>query len=164
MLFPLVIKGQKVENEEPTYKIGGKNVLVSADHYNHIIPGKSAFDLARERDEQRNKLVVRRKSQVISQSKTLQSPGARDEGLQTCRRYLSANECEALDWIVQRESGWNQYAINKNCCGLFQRLNRCSDEILSDFNGQMIEGIRYIAGRYQTAERAKAFWTINHWY
>lgn len=85
-------------------------------------------------------------------------------GLEICRTQWNEEDCQSLDWIIQHESGWNQYATNKNCCGLFQRLNRCSEIILSDFNGQMVEGMDYVVGRYGSAGKAKAFWERNHWY
>jgi len=79
-------------------------------------------------------------------------------------------EADAVIWIVNNESSFRQYIKNGNCCGLFQRLNRCSDSILGDLNGQIVEGLDYIQSRYQTPSEAKRVWlehkekTGHGWY
>lgn len=166
LLITCLLSFSKVAPREDTkslkYIIGTTNVIYSDLHLNRIILGKSNFDISRERDEQRNRDVVAREQRIAQRPS--QNYSSRDEGLRLCKEIWGEEECQSLDWIVQHESGWNQYAVNKNCCGLFQRLNRCSEETLSDFRGQLREGMQYITGRYGTAARAQDFWINHRWY
>ncbi len=70
-----------------------------------------------------------------------------------------------VDYIVNRESGWNPNALNASsgACGLFQALP-CSKMGGTDINTQLNWGMGYIAGRYGTPAGAYAFWQSHHWY
>jgi phage-related protein len=77
---------------------------------------------------------------------------------------------DALQWIVQKESGWNPTAKNPNSTayGLFQFL----DATWADFGGaktsdpgvQTEFGLRYIKQRYGTPENARSFHQNYGWY
>jgi hypothetical protein len=81
---------------------------------------------------------------------------------QALERFGSREEAEAVLWIVQRESSYNPFAVNKNCRGLFQILNYTGD--LGDINGQIRAGLDYISERYGNPLQAKDFWQNHSWY
>ena len=70
-----------------------------------------------------------------------------------------------VDYIVNRESGWNPNALNRSsgACGLFQALP-CSKMGGTDINNQLNWGMGYIANRYGTPANAYSFWLAHHWY
>lgn len=77
----------------------------------------------------------------------------------------SSEQCR---WnIIQRESGWNSYAINKSsgACGLVQALPckklGCD---LGDVECQLRWFDEYVKERYGGACQAWSFWQKNHWY
>jgi hypothetical protein len=81
----------------------------------------------------------------------------------------SIEDAEAVLWIVKRESGFNQYAQNKNCIGLGQRNypNFTSEEreaYLNDLPRQIDDLFSYIRGRYGDGIRAKIWWQSHSWY
>jgi len=67
--------------------------------------------------------------------------------------------------IVNHESGWNPYAVNRSskACGLFQALP-CSKMGGMGITNQLNWGIGYIAGRYGSPNQAWAFWQAHRWY
>jgi hypothetical protein len=139
-----------------------QNVVSSSRTHSVITPVIDPPNEAVSRQYLRNALP-REKSRT-SQTSSLDQEENRIKGNEECLVKWSQSECQDLDWIVTRESGWNQYAKNKNCCGLFQRINKCSEDILSSFDDQLSEGMQYITERYGTAEQAKNFWEKNYWY
>lgn len=86
-----------------------------------------------------------------------------------------------LHRLLFHESTWNPNAVNDSseACGLFQRLVRRSlspgrgcpwkvsgvgtrnERVHHPAYEQSLDGLRYIAGRYGTPERALAFWQAN---
>ncbi|MGJ3509231.1 hypothetical protein [Enemella sp. A6] len=72
-----------------------------------------------------------------------------------------------VDSIVQRESGWNRYAVNpwSGACGLAQ-ANPCS-KVGSQWADPVVS-LRwqhsYVKGRYGSYRAAHAFWQRNKWY
>lgn len=82
-------------------------------------------------------------------------------------RHFGENEWSAMQTLVQKESGFNQYARNPSsgACGLYQALP-CSKLPcnLDDVNCQAEWGIGYIKGRYGTPSNALAFHYSNGWY
>lgn len=77
---------------------------------------------------------------------------------------------DALQWIIQRESGWNPNAQNptSTAYGLFQFLNGTWGSVgarkTSDPAAQALAGMAYIKQRYGTPANARAFWQRNGWY
>jgi hypothetical protein len=77
------------------------------------------------------------------------------------------DQWDSFNSIVNSESGWNQYALNKSsgACGLFQALpcskTGCS---LDDYKCQVNWGIEYIKDRYGDPNGAWQFWKERHWY
>jgi soluble lytic murein transglycosylase-like protein len=72
-----------------------------------------------------------------------------------------------VDFIVQKESGWNPNAINKSsgACGLVQSLP-CS-KLGANWNDPVHAlqwQYRYVTDRYGGYAQAVAFWQNNHWY
>jgi hypothetical protein len=133
------------------------------NHINNIVPGKSSNELALEADELRNRRLIAVKSKVVQT--TPDRSGVKEEIFKQASVRWGYEEALDVLWIVNNESGFQQYIKNRNCCGLFQRLNRCSDDILSDLDGQISEGLDYIAERYDNSPaQARYFWENNHWY
>ncbi|MBP6005861.1 lytic transglycosylase domain-containing protein [Candidatus Saccharibacteria bacterium] len=71
----------------------------------------------------------------------------------------------ALQALVARESGWNQYATNpySGACGLFQALP-CSKMGGMELTNQLNWGLNYIASRYGNPSNALAFHNAYGWY
>lgn len=86
------------------------------------------------------------------------------------RGWDSGTQWDAVDWIVQKESGWNPAAQNPSSTayGLFQFLDSTWATVggtkTSDPYQQGVYGGRYIAQRYGTPVDAQAFWRRNNWY
>ena len=77
----------------------------------------------------------------------------------------------AIVMIVNRESGWRPNAVNKKSgsCGLFQaypcsKMAKYGKDYRTNFKTQMKFGFEYIKTRYQTPQKAWAFWQSHHWY
>lgn len=76
----------------------------------------------------------------------------------------------AVEWIVQKESGWQVGARNPSsgAFGLFQFLGSTKDAYLPDESmdpyTQGKAGAKYIAERYGDPLKAKAFWESHGWY
>lgn len=72
-----------------------------------------------------------------------------------------------VDYIVNRESGWNPNATNRSsgACGLVQALP-CSKVPGNGYNP--VDNLRwangYATGRYGSWAGAYAFWVNNHWW
>jgi hypothetical protein len=75
-----------------------------------------------------------------------------------------------MDYVVNSESGYNPYAVNKSsgACGLPQSLpcskllNRC--ESLDNVDCQIDWLIDYVRDRYKTPYYAYLFKVENNWY
>ena len=86
------------------------------------------------------------------------------------RGWGSGGQWSALDWIIQRESGWNPAAQNPTSTaygrGQFLDSTWATVGMLksSDVNTQAEALMRYIAQRYGTPLAAQAFWRANGWY
>ena len=82
-------------------------------------------------------------------------------------RTFGTKHVEALESLVQKESSFNQLAVNPSsgACGLFQawpcKKMRCD---LADANCQIEWGIDYIEQRYGNPTRAWEFHVRNGWY
>lgn len=85
-------------------------------------------------------------------------------------RFFDESQWPALDWLVMKESGYNNTAQNprSTAYGMFQFLNGTwkgyGIEKTSDPESQAIAGMRYIQARYGTPEKAKQFHLANGWY
>lgn len=81
------------------------------------------------------------------------------------------NDYYAIVQIVNRESSWNPYAVNKKskACGLFQAYP-CSKMVIfgndyrTNYKVQVAWGFYYIKDRYGTPSQAWSFWQTHHWY
>ena len=97
---------------------------------------------------------------VVDQVREAMAPYGWDQGAQW----------DAVDWIIQRESGWNPNAVNPSsgAFGLPQFLGSTKDQYLPDSSpNPRVQGdamARYIRDRYGDPLRAKAFWEANNWY
>ncbi|QDQ93701.1 hypothetical protein FND50_25060 [Rhodococcus sp. WB9] len=92
------------------------------------------------------------------------------------KRAFSANgwdsgeQWAAIDWIIQKESGWNPLARNPSsgAFSLFQFLGSTKDQYLPDESEdpytQGVAGAKYIRDRYGDPVRAKSFWEKNGYY
>ncbi|MGC0364815.1 tape measure domain-containing protein [Rhodococcus sp. 27YEA15] len=76
----------------------------------------------------------------------------------------------AVDWIIQKESGWNPLARNpkSGAFSLFQFLGSTKDQYLPDESEdpavQGAAGAKYIRDRYGDPVRARTFWEKNGYY
>ena len=81
------------------------------------------------------------------------------------------NDYYAIVQIVNRESSFNPYAVNKKskACGLFQAYP-CSKMVIfgndyrTNYKVQVAWGFYYIKDRYGTPSQAWSFWQSHHWY
>nr|WP_306428101.1 tape measure protein [Brevibacterium sp. 68QC2CO] len=82
-------------------------------------------------------------------------------------------EVKDMDWIIQRESGWNNKSTGgtSSATGLPQFLTMQCDEQgfaapLSQYSMefQLQAMKRYVDGRFGNFAKAKAFWQSHHWY
>ena len=81
------------------------------------------------------------------------------------------NDYYAIVQIVNRESNFNPYAVNKKskACGLFQAYP-CSKMVIfgndyrTNYKVQVAWGFYYIKDRYGTPSQAWSFWQSHHWY
>ena len=78
---------------------------------------------------------------------------------------------QALVLLVNRESSWNPYAINKKskACGLFQaypcsKMAKYGKDYRTNYKVQVTWGMDYIKNRYKTPSNAWSFWQSHHWY
>ena len=78
----------------------------------------------------------------------------------------SGPQWNAIDWIVQKESGWNPKAANptSSARGLFQQMTSIHGPVASTPAGQAEWGLNYIKSRYGTPTQAQAFWKAHNWY
>ena len=83
----------------------------------------------------------------------------------------SEADYQALVLLVNRESSWNPYAVNKKsgACGLFQaypcsKMTKYGKDYRTNYKVQVKFGFEYIKARYQTPTKAWAFWQSHHWY
>ena len=81
------------------------------------------------------------------------------------------NDYYAIVQIVNRESSFNPYAVNKKTgsCGLFQaypcsKMAKYGKDYRTNYKTQMKFGFEYIKARYQTPTKAWSFWQSHHWY
>ncbi|HEY9314324.1 MAG TPA: hypothetical protein VIQ49_18865, partial [Williamsia sp.] len=76
----------------------------------------------------------------------------------------------AVDWIINKESGWNPLARNpkSGAFSLFQFLGSTKDQYLPDESEdpsvQGAAGAKYIRDRYGDPVRARTFWEKNGYY
>lgn len=83
----------------------------------------------------------------------------------------SEADYQALVLLVNRESSWNPYAINKKsgACGLFQaypcsKMAKYGSDYRTNYKVQVAWGIDYIKNRYGTPQKAWSFWQSHYWY
>lgn len=79
-----------------------------------------------------------------------------------CQKF--GEHCEQALTLINRESRFNLFAVNKKtgACGLFQNIN--CDYDMNNVNAQVEWGFNYIKTRYGSAEEALNFWNLHHWY
>ena len=88
------------------------------------------------------------------------------------RQYgWSEADYQALVLLVNRESSWNPYAVNKKskACGLFQaypcsKMAKYGKDYRTNYKVQVAWGMDYIKNRYKTPSQAWSFWQSHHWY
>ena len=80
--------------------------------------------------------------------------------------WASGSQWNAIQQLVQNESGWNPNAANPTSTarGLFQQMTSIHGPIAPNAAGQASWGLNYIRQRYGTPTRALAFWNRNRWY
>lgn len=78
---------------------------------------------------------------------------------------------QALVLLVNRESSWKPYAVNKKskACGLFQaypcsKMAKYGKDYRTNYKVQVAWGMDYIKNRYGTPQNAWNFWQSHHWY
>ena len=82
----------------------------------------------------------------------------------------TGEQWEALGWIIQKESSWNNNAQNptSTAYGLFQFLDMTRKNYncpkTSDITIQVHCGVKYIKARYGDPIKTKIFWEKNRWY
>ena len=83
----------------------------------------------------------------------------------------SEADYQALVLLVNRESSWNPYAINKKsgACGLFQaypcsKMAKYGKDYRTNYKVQVAWGMDYIKNRYGTPQQAWSFWQSHHWF
>ena len=77
-----------------------------------------------------------------------------------------------LLWVMAQESAGvvNAHNPRSTARGLYQLLriqyplNPKGEKSFGNAIEECQGGIRYIMGRYHSAARARAFWTLHHWY
>lgn len=81
------------------------------------------------------------------------------------------NDYYAIVQIVNRESSFNPYAVNKKsgACGLFQaykcsKMAKYGSDYRTNYKVQVAWGMDYIKARYGTPTKAWSFWQSHHWY
>lgn len=81
------------------------------------------------------------------------------------------NDYYAIVQIVNRESSFNPYAVNKKsgACGLFQsypcsKMTKYGNDYRTNYKVQVAWGMDYIKARYGTPSNAWSFWQSHHWY
>lgn len=81
------------------------------------------------------------------------------------------NDYYAIVQIVNRESSFNPYAVNKKSgsCGLFQsypcsKMAKYGNDYRTNYKVQAAWGMDYIKARYGTPSNAWNFWQSHHWY
>lgn len=88
---------------------------------------------------------------------------------QAAARGWTGAQWQALEWLVQHESGFSNTAQNPTSTarGLFQFLDstwRPYGPKTDDPQLQTKYGLQYIADRYGDPVNAKSFWQAHHWY
>lgn len=81
------------------------------------------------------------------------------------------NDYYAIVQIVNRESSFNPYAVNKKSgsCGLFQaypcsKMAKYGKDYRTNYKVQVAWGTDYIKNRYKTPSNAWSFWQSHHWF
>lgn len=81
------------------------------------------------------------------------------------------NDYYAIVQIVNRESSFNPYAVNKKsgACGLFQaykcsKMAKYGSDYRTNYKVQIAWGMDYIKARYGSPTKAWNFWQSHHWY
>lgn len=87
---------------------------------------------------------------------------------QICNKW-GCDQWPAFDFIVNKESTWNMYAVNPSSGALGLCQNNPYSRAIGDdyrYNGdvQVNWCIDYIAGRYGDVYGAKRFWVNNNWF
>lgn len=87
-------------------------------------------------------------------------------GLAFTRGWGSGAQWNALDWLVNKESGWNPNAANptSSARGLFQKMTSIHGPVESTALGQAKWGLDYIAKRYGNPIKAMQFHKSHGYY
>lgn len=85
--------------------------------------------------------------------------------------WSTGAEWDALVWLWQHESGWNNKAKNPSsgAYGIPQalpgsKMGAEANPPTSSASAQIKWGLSYIKGRYGSPTKAKAFWQSHNWY
>lgn len=87
------------------------------------------------------------------------------------QRGWSGAQWNALDWIFQHESGWNQFADNpsSDAYGIPQslpgsKMASSGSDWRTNPRTQIDWGLKYIKGRYKDPVSAQKWWKNHNWY
>jgi hypothetical protein len=149
------------------YKIGGSSVLQRINQspvfntYFCRYSDRSLF--VRDGDNRQNQSVV---SPTVQPRQGVRDVIARDEGMRLCRKVWTEDECQSLDYIILRESGWQVGILNAEGCGGLGQACPVTKmgSLYGTLEGELNWTQQYITGRYGTAQKAKEFKEINGYY
>lgn len=81
-------------------------------------------------------------------------------------QYGWSDQWGDIDWLVNKESGWNPKAANPSSSarGLFQKMTSIHGPVEDTVEGQARWGFDYIKNRYNDPRGARSFWERNNWY
>jgi len=147
---------------EAKYNLGGQNVI-SLDHTNRIVVSDSLFSLQQRQEADHQGQMAKRRSDT---SVRYSRDAIRDEGNRLCRESWSEENCQAIDQIIQRESGWVVGRWNnEGCAGLAQA---CPASKLGDaygsLDGELKWSMNYAINRYGSAKKAWEIWQEQRWW
>lgn len=120
---------------------------------------------------------VKPKKQVKKKKPAVQKPVPKPQALPTSKTELMnlagipANEHQAVDYIVQKESSWNHLAVNASsgATGLCQslpasKMASAGGDYLTNPVTQLKWCHSYAQSRYSGWWKAHAFWLANSWW
>jgi murein DD-endopeptidase MepM/ murein hydrolase activator NlpD len=81
----------------------------------------------------------------------------------TVTTTTNTNDSSAKAWIANKESGGSYTAANGNYYGKYQLTKSLLGGDLSAANQEKVAN-NYVASRYGSWDKAKAFWLANGWY
>lgn len=133
-----------------------------------------------KKTSQKKKKVKSVKKKVIKSKKSKKSSYRVRHNVGEIQSYIhqkiyeygwTENDYYSIVQIVNRESSFNPYAVNKKsgACGLFQsypcsKMAKYGKDYRTNYKVQVSWGMDYIKARYGTPQNAWSFWQKHHWY